>query len=89
MGLARRRALGPRDGAAEVTKRRTVRLTQRDDDVIVQAAGLLGISPEEFMIHRALVDADLIVNGAVPDLLDPATRTDAAVEQVVNTASPT
>lgn len=43
-------------------KRRELRLTSRDDDLIVEAAGLLGVSVSEFLINRAVADAEEVVD---------------------------
>jgi uncharacterized protein (DUF1778 family) len=42
-------------------KRRELRITSQDDDLIVEAAGLLGVSVSEFLIERAVADAEEIV----------------------------
>jgi uncharacterized protein (DUF1778 family) len=42
-------------------KRRELRITSQDDDLIVEAAGLLGVSVSEFLISRAVVDAEEVV----------------------------
>ena len=42
-------------------KRRELRITSRDDDLIVEAAGLAGVSVSEFLIDRALKDAEELV----------------------------
>lgn len=42
-------------------KRRELRITSRDDDLIVEAAGLLGVSVSEFLVDRAVADAEQIV----------------------------
>jgi uncharacterized protein (DUF1778 family) len=42
-------------------KRRELRISSQDDDLIVEAAGLLGLSVSEFLIGRALSDAQEVV----------------------------
>jgi uncharacterized protein (DUF1778 family) len=42
-------------------KRRELRITSQDDDLIVEAAGLLGVSVSEFLIDRAVADAEEVV----------------------------
>jgi len=42
-------------------KRRELRITSQNDDLIVEAAGLLGVSVSEFLIDRAVVDAEEVV----------------------------
>ena len=42
-------------------KRRELRITSQDDDLIVEAAGLAGVSVSEFLIERALKDAGELV----------------------------
>lgn len=42
-------------------KRRELRIASQDDDVIVEAAGLVGVSVSEFLIDRALKDAEELV----------------------------
>jgi uncharacterized protein (DUF1778 family) len=39
-------------------RRRELRLSSREDDVIVEAAGLLGVSVSEFLLDRAVADAE-------------------------------
>jgi uncharacterized protein (DUF1778 family) len=43
-------------------KRRELRITSRDDDLIVEAAGLLNVSVSEFLIDRAVADAGEVVD---------------------------
>ena len=47
-----------------VTKdhRRELRLSSSDDDLITEAAGLLGLSVSEFLLGRAVADAEAIVD---------------------------
>ncbi len=47
-----------------VTKnqRRELRLSSSDDDLITEAAGLLGISVSEFLLSRAVADAEAVVD---------------------------
>jgi uncharacterized protein (DUF1778 family) len=42
-------------------KRREVRNSSADDELLVEAAGLLGVSVSEFLLDRARVDAAAIV----------------------------
>jgi uncharacterized protein (DUF1778 family) len=42
-------------------KRRELRITFQDDDLIAEAAGLLGISVSEFFIERAVKYAEELV----------------------------
>jgi uncharacterized protein (DUF1778 family) len=42
--------------------RRELRLTSSDDDLITEAAGLLGVSVSEFLLDRAVADAEAIVD---------------------------
>jgi uncharacterized protein (DUF1778 family) len=42
-------------------KRRELRIASRDDDLIVEAAGLVGVSVSEFLIDRAVKDAEELV----------------------------
>jgi uncharacterized protein (DUF1778 family) len=42
-------------------QRRELRLSSSDDDLITEAAGLLGISVSEFLLVRAVADAEAIV----------------------------
>jgi len=41
--------------------RRELRLSSSDDDLITEAAGLLGVSVSEFLLDRAVADAEAIV----------------------------
>jgi uncharacterized protein (DUF1778 family) len=41
--------------------RRELRLSSSDDDLIIEAAGLVGLSVSEFLLGRAVADADAIV----------------------------
>lgn len=43
-------------------RRRELRLTSRDDDLMIEAAGLLGISVSEFVLDRAVADAETVVD---------------------------
>jgi uncharacterized protein (DUF1778 family) len=47
-----------------VTKdhRRELRLSSNDDDLLTEAAGLLGMSVSEFLLGRAVADAEAIVD---------------------------
>lgn len=42
-------------------RRREVRLSGNDEDLIVEAAGISGLSVTEFLLDRALPDAEQIV----------------------------
>jgi len=42
-------------------KRRELRIASQDDDLIVEAAGILGISVSEFLVDRAVSDAERVV----------------------------
>jgi uncharacterized protein (DUF1778 family) len=42
--------------------RRELRLSSNDDDLITEAAGLLGLSVSEFLLGRAVADAEAIVD---------------------------
>jgi uncharacterized protein (DUF1778 family) len=41
--------------------RREFRLSARDDELLVEAAGLLGLSVSEFIVTHAVADAEAIV----------------------------
>jgi uncharacterized protein (DUF1778 family) len=43
-------------------RRRELRIDAQDDDLITEAAGILGISVSEFMVNRAVVDAEVVVD---------------------------
>ena len=42
--------------------RRELRLSSSDDDLITEAAGLVGMSVSEFLLSRAVADAEGIVD---------------------------
>lgn len=42
-------------------RRRELRLTTRDDDLLVEAAGLQGVSVTEFVLDTAIADAQKMV----------------------------
>lgn len=42
-------------------RRREVRLASSEDDLLVEAAGLAGVSVSEFVLDRALGDAETLV----------------------------
>jgi uncharacterized protein (DUF1778 family) len=42
--------------------RRELRLSSSDDDLITEAAGLLGMTVSEFLLGRAVADAETIVD---------------------------
>ncbi|HVT78304.1 MAG TPA: DUF1778 domain-containing protein [Acidimicrobiales bacterium] len=43
-------------------RRREFRLTSSDDDVLAEAAGLTGMTVSEFVLGRAVADAEAIVD---------------------------
>jgi uncharacterized protein (DUF1778 family) len=43
-------------------KRREVRISADDDDLLAEAAGLSGVSVSEFLLDRAIADAATIVD---------------------------
>ena len=43
-------------------KRREVRISAEDDDLLAEAAGLSGVSVSEFLLDRAIGDATTIVD---------------------------
>jgi uncharacterized protein (DUF1778 family) len=43
-------------------KRRELRIASQDDDLLVEAAGILGISVSEFLVDRAVSEAGRIVD---------------------------
>jgi uncharacterized protein (DUF1778 family) len=43
-------------------QRRELRLSSSDDDLITEAAGLVGMSVSEFLLGRAVADAEAIVD---------------------------
>jgi uncharacterized protein (DUF1778 family) len=53
-------------------QRRELRLSSRDDDMITEAAGLLGMSVSEFLLERAVADAEAIVEAHRTVLLHAA-----------------
>jgi len=42
-------------------RRRELRIDSRDDDLIAEAAGIVGVSVSEFMVGRAVADAEALV----------------------------
>jgi len=42
-------------------KRREVRISADDDDLLAEAAGLTGVSVSEFLLDRAIADAATVV----------------------------
>ena len=42
-------------------KRREVRVSANDDDLLVEAAGIAGVSVSEFVLGRALSEAEALV----------------------------
>ena len=76
-------------------QRRELRLSSADDDLIAEAAGLVGMSVSEFLLDRAVADAQEIVESHHTLRLDddayrrflaaldaPATSVPALVEQL-------
>lgn len=47
---------------ATKNKRRELRLTSHDEDLLVEAAGLAGVSVSEFLLTKALQDAEQLVD---------------------------
>jgi uncharacterized protein (DUF1778 family) len=43
------------------TIRREIRLTASDDDLITEAAGLVGVTVDEFLVGRAVADAEVVI----------------------------
>ncbi len=43
-------------------RRRELRLTTKDDDLLVEAAGLQGVSVTEFVLSTAVADAERMVS---------------------------
>ena len=43
-------------------KRREVRISAEDDDLLAEAAGLSGVSVSEFLLDRAIADAATIID---------------------------
>ncbi|MHB8296560.1 MAG: type II toxin-antitoxin system TacA family antitoxin [Acidimicrobiales bacterium] len=43
-------------------RRREVRLSAKDEDLLVEAAGVVGVSVTEFLLDRALSDAEQVVD---------------------------
>ena len=56
-------------------KRREVRLGSKDDDLLVEASGLAGVSVSEFILDRALSDAETLVEAHHSIILDAANYT--------------
>lgn len=46
---------------ATKNKRRELRLTSHDEDLLVEAAGLAGVSVSEFLLTKAIQDAEELV----------------------------
>ena len=44
------------------TNRREIRLTASDDDLITEAAGLAGMTVTEFLLDKAVADAEALVD---------------------------
>lgn len=44
------------------TKRRELRISSSDDDLLVEASGLLGVSVSEFLLSTALPEAERLVD---------------------------
>ena len=43
------------------TERREVRLTERDNNLLIEAAGLAGMSVSEFVVEHAVTEAEALV----------------------------
>lgn len=43
-------------------RRRELRVTSRDDDLMIEAAGLLGVTVSEFVLDRVVADAEKVVD---------------------------
>ncbi len=48
-------------GRQTKTQRREVRLTERDNNLLIEAAGLAGMSVSEFVVEHAVTDAEALV----------------------------
>lgn len=44
------------------TNRREIRLTASDDELITEAAGIAGVTVTEFLLGKAVADAEALVN---------------------------
>jgi len=55
-------------------RRREMRLSSREDDLIVEAAGLAGVSVSEFLRDRAVADAETLVHAHHAIQLDESSR---------------
>lgn len=44
------------------TKRRELRVSSREDDLLVEASSLLGVSVTEFLLSKAVADAEKVVD---------------------------
>ncbi len=55
-------------------RRREVRLSSREEDLIVEAAGLAGVSVSEFLLGRAVSDAQDMVEAHHTIVLDAEAR---------------
>jgi uncharacterized protein (DUF1778 family) len=69
-------------------KRRELRIASQDDDLIVEAAGLLGVSVSQFLIDRAVADAEEVVEAHRSIRLQPDSykRFLAALDQPTRTS---
>jgi uncharacterized protein (DUF1778 family) len=52
-------------------RRRELRLSSREDDLIVEAAGIMDVSVSEFLLDRAVSDAEAVVSAHRTVTLDP------------------
>lgn len=48
-------------GRTRKAARREFRLSEQDDELLVEAAGLLGVSISEFIVAHAVADAEAVV----------------------------
>ena len=55
-------------------RRREFRLAATDDDLLIEAAGLVGVTVSEFVLDRALHDAEAIVHAHHTVTLSDAAR---------------
>ncbi len=69
-------------GMSVKNRRREFRLTSSDDDVLAEAAGLIGLSVSEFVLDRAVADAEAIVKAhrAIPLAPEPLAEFMAALD---------
>ena len=62
----------PERSKATKNRRREFRVADADDDLLVEAAGLVGMSVSEFLLDRALPDAEALVRAHRTIELRPA-----------------